>query len=336
MSITDFIAEFSSYLENIITTPHKLVIGGNFNIHVEDAGNSDANKFCDLLESMNLRNHVWSSTHVSGHVLDLIITRNNDSIILNSAERRYFISDHAFIRTHTTLIKPKTEVKEIEYRKLKDIDLSQFKEDIRASELMDMKDKSVHEKAIVYDRILRDILDSHAPVVKKIIKIKKGSPWYNLVLPILSDLSRSFQYSTVNFARIAPCIQAAKGKLNSLVKQEWEEESVKACELKTDLDGKLSASELQYQPEFVDPLLTKYVAALIQNIDNRFDDDLVSIMSSYAIFDPRSVPEKDSLSFQTYDEHIKILADHYYPDDRIQINDEWKNLKYEILSWKKV
>ena len=179
VSITDFIAEFSSYLENIITTPHKLVIGGDFNIHVEDAGNSDANKFCDLLESMNLRNHVWSSTHVSGHVLDLIITRNDDSIILNSAERRYFISDHAFIRTHTTLIKPKTEVKEIEYRKLKDIDLSQFKEDIRASELMDMKDKSVHEKAIVYDRILRDILDSHAPVVKKIIKIKKGSPWYN-------------------------------------------------------------------------------------------------------------------------------------------------------------
>ena len=44
---------------------------------------------------------------------------------------------------------------------------------------MDMKDKSVHEKAILYDRILRDILDSHAPVVKKIIKIKKGAPWYN-------------------------------------------------------------------------------------------------------------------------------------------------------------
>ena len=44
---------------------------------------------------------------------------------------------------------------------------------------MDMKDTFVHEKAILYDRILRDILDSHAPVVKKIIKIKKGSPWYN-------------------------------------------------------------------------------------------------------------------------------------------------------------
>ena len=175
-------------------------------------------------------------------------------------------------------------------------------------------------------------------LLRKIISGKFVGALYVLkaVLPILSDLSRSFQYSTVNFARIAPCIQAAKGKLNSLVKQEWEEESVTACELKTDLDGKLSASELQYQPEFVDPLLTKYVAALIQNIDNRFDDDLVSIMSSYAIFDPRSVPEKESLSFQTYgDEHIKILADHYYPDDRIQINDEWKNLKYEILSWKK-
>ena len=44
VSITDFTAEFSSCLENIITTPHKLVIGGDFNIHVEDTGNSETNK----------------------------------------------------------------------------------------------------------------------------------------------------------------------------------------------------------------------------------------------------------------------------------------------------
>ena len=55
---------------------------------------------------------------------------------------------------------------------------------------MDMKDKSVHEKAILYERILRDIIDSHAPVVKKIIKIKKGSPWYNHKLKELKRQKR--------------------------------------------------------------------------------------------------------------------------------------------------
>ena len=48
-------------------------------------------------------------------------------------------------------------------------------------------------------------------LLRKIISSKFVGALYVLkaVLPILSDLSRSFQYSTVNLARIAPCIQAA-------------------------------------------------------------------------------------------------------------------------------
>lgn len=179
VTVSEFIEEFGEYLESVITTPHKLIIGGDFNIHVEDAGNGDAKRFCDLLECMNLKNHVWIPTHMSGHALDLLITRDDDSILIRDTERKRFISDHAFVKVSTVLTKPKADVKVISYRKIKDLDLHKFKDDIRSSGLMDMSDKSIHEKAVLYDSVLKETLDIHAPMVHKEIKVKQASPWYN-------------------------------------------------------------------------------------------------------------------------------------------------------------
>ena len=81
VTVTTFIAEFSDYLESLILSSEPLVITGDFNILVDSTQNLDAIHFCDMLESVNLQQHVTTSTHVHGHTLDLIITRMSESII---------------------------------------------------------------------------------------------------------------------------------------------------------------------------------------------------------------------------------------------------------------
>ena len=60
-----------------------LLIEGDFNIHVDVPGNADSVCLKELLESMGLQQHVNEPTHESGHTLDLIITRQCDSLLAN-------------------------------------------------------------------------------------------------------------------------------------------------------------------------------------------------------------------------------------------------------------
>ena len=176
-----FIEEFSNYLESAIITPNKLLIGGDFNIHVNDQSDVTAKAFLDLLKNYDLINHVWQPTHVAGHTLDLIITRNNNEISLDSPHTSSFISDHCFVKVVSSIEKPEVQTKEISYRKLKDIDLEILKRDITASNLAtsNYNNLSLTELAELYDSTLSAILDEHAPIVKTVLRIKSVSPWYN-------------------------------------------------------------------------------------------------------------------------------------------------------------
>ena len=73
-----FLEEFGSYLETIILSPESLILTGDYNFHVDVEDDPDARAFLDLLASMGLKQHVNVPTHVSGHTLDLMITREHD------------------------------------------------------------------------------------------------------------------------------------------------------------------------------------------------------------------------------------------------------------------
>ena len=75
-----------------------LVIAGDFNIHMDVPSNSDTKKMQTLLHSMNLINHVSVPTHVSGHTLDLIITRSDGELNVSNIKGGDYISDHCFLR----------------------------------------------------------------------------------------------------------------------------------------------------------------------------------------------------------------------------------------------
>lgn len=73
---TFFFNEFSSFLKLTISSPGKLVITGDFNLHVDDKSDPSALKHLDILNYFNLIfQTAMIPTHRNNHVLDLTITR---------------------------------------------------------------------------------------------------------------------------------------------------------------------------------------------------------------------------------------------------------------------
>jgi len=69
-----FLPEFSELLSDLIIKAEKLLICGDFNIHVCCETNQLATEFKSLFDSFGLTQSVTSPTHDHGHTLDLIIS----------------------------------------------------------------------------------------------------------------------------------------------------------------------------------------------------------------------------------------------------------------------
>ena len=69
---------------------------GDYNIHVDDATNDNNIKLCDILSTHDLQQHVNSSTHRQGHMLDLFVTRSDQLVDMLPIDPP-LLSDHSFI-----------------------------------------------------------------------------------------------------------------------------------------------------------------------------------------------------------------------------------------------
>ena len=130
-----FLQDFQCYMDTHITLPSKLVVLGDFNVHVDRKDNADARKFVDLLFSLNLEQHVHCPTHKHGHTLDLVILRTTDAPPVQLEVHPAVLSDHSPItfKLHTRM--PVPTKKHVSYRLVKKIDIDAFKSDIRSSPL---------------------------------------------------------------------------------------------------------------------------------------------------------------------------------------------------------
>ena len=181
-TISTFLEEFQNYLLEVTATTNNLLISGDFNIHVNDAGDRNAVNFLQLLDHFGLENNVHIPTHVSKNTLDLIITRkkSENDVALSEIRAGTFISDHCFI---TSLMRPgipkRNSIQEIKYRNIKSIDIDKLNAEIRSSELFQphWHEQSVDLLAQSFDKTLSGIFDKCAPQKTKVIRAR-NSPWY--------------------------------------------------------------------------------------------------------------------------------------------------------------
>lgn len=189
-----FFEEFSSFLEQIITSPGNLLLVGDFNFHVEDIDDILAKRFLSLLKSFNLKQCVSEPTHSSGHILDLVITRSEENIVNNVNVFDPVISDHSAIQLQLTLRKPQFMKKTLTFRNLRSLNCDALKTDISSSSLIrDCDNVDVNTLVDKYDKILRQIIDSHAPVKHRTVTLRPKAPWYTSEIDEQKRIRRSLE-----------------------------------------------------------------------------------------------------------------------------------------------
>ena len=180
-SAAKFFEEFPSFLESLAILPGSLLIVGDFNLHVNDASDRSAQRFLRLLEAFNLKQHVWVPTQRSGNTLDLVITRNDESTARDFDVFDPVISEHYVVSCSLALPKKAFERKEVNYRKMKSIDLQEFRDDISDSPLISTVYEAGHDLEsllTLFNTTLIVLLDKHAPLKTRTITIRPSAPWY--------------------------------------------------------------------------------------------------------------------------------------------------------------
>ena len=67
----EFLSEFDTFVDFVNSLNSKLIIAGDFNLHVDVPTKSDVSHFLTTVLSASLTQHVIGPTHDLGHTLDL-------------------------------------------------------------------------------------------------------------------------------------------------------------------------------------------------------------------------------------------------------------------------
>ena len=115
--VTDFLATFLAEHNNIIIT-------GDFNIHVNNTNDIEAQIFLDTMEALGLDNHVNFVMHNRGNTLDLVLTEALSSLLVVTCRQGPFLSDHCSIELEVAIPKLALNIKDVVIEDLvKELDL---------------------------------------------------------------------------------------------------------------------------------------------------------------------------------------------------------------------
>jgi hypothetical protein len=181
--------EWPLFRSKYATTDKPIVIVGDLSFHLDIPTDRDTSKFNSCLETFGMEQHVRGPTHVAGHTLNVIITRDTDTIVSNIevndpglADSDGKISrDHFAVIFHIRAEKPAPIRKTVTYRKLRSIDIESFRNDIESLEIINSNViiSDVDEHVESFNNSLASLVDKHAPLLTKQITLRPTSPWYN-------------------------------------------------------------------------------------------------------------------------------------------------------------
>ena len=154
------------------------MISGDFNIHVDNAVDTDAIKLINLLESYGLQQHITGPTHKHNHILDLIITRQSDQLLGNTPRINQYISDHAAVLFSIRCDKPPFRVRKVSYQKLQLVSVVSLNKDLATSELCLNPSDDLQELVSACNNALMAALDKHAPLMTRTIVQRTRVPWF--------------------------------------------------------------------------------------------------------------------------------------------------------------
>ena len=155
---------------------------GDFNVHFDVPCKWDVRRFCTILDSSGLKQHIIGPTHICGHTLDLVITRHDDSLIKRyTIDRNDFRIDHFMINCVLDLPKPSAAKITFTTRKYQLIDHEAFSGDIAAKmhNIECRTYENVNNLLADYNTACSEVLDKHAPPTTMTRSVIRRPAWYN-------------------------------------------------------------------------------------------------------------------------------------------------------------
>ena len=182
LSTPQLFSDLLKFLEEAIATPNKLILAGDFNFHVDNPRDTEARNFLHLLDSAGLQQHVDGPTHCDGQTLDLIITCCADNLISKLKILPELPSDHKRVLYNVDVARPAPALRSVTYRKLGNVDIEKFREDIAISisSLNNLEGSDLGIMIDQYNEIFCCLLNKHAPLRSREVIWRSHAPWFRL------------------------------------------------------------------------------------------------------------------------------------------------------------
>ena len=171
-----FVPELHDLLTTLCATSTNMVILGDMNIHVDTPSCHSASELLQLLDSVNLTQHVDVPTHSKGHTLDLVIT-DSAAPITNLLVYDLGVSDHMAVSMEILFPSPHSKPKrQICFRNIKNINQDALARDLQ--HLTPPTLSTVGDSVGFYNTTLSGLLDVHAPVKTRTVTFSRSAPWF--------------------------------------------------------------------------------------------------------------------------------------------------------------
>ena len=308
-SKSQFLSDFSSLLEDLVPSSSELIITGDFNFHVDNPSCPSVFPFLTLLETFNLTQHVSFPTHVSGHTLDLLITKSSSKLISDTDFTIPSLSDHYAIFSILSVPRRTRSPRITKFvRSLNKINPVNFSRDILSSELYSCPALTLDTYLNQFNSTLSRLLDKHAPLKSISCPSKLKKPFItDEILQAKSERSKlesiyrksKTPENELNFKHQAKIVN----KLITVSRRKYYRELVSNCadqpkKLWSALDSLLSRNSPPALPSYSSPTL------LASSFLKFFNDKISLLCTSFS-----SLPVSDSFLHPPPPNPPKCLSD---------------------------
>ena len=187
VSKANFIEDFSSFVEGAALSCCENIILGDLNLHL-DKQDGWSQKLNDSLCQYNFTQIIDSPMHIHGHILDVVCVRDTFSKAV-CAMVTAGLSDNLAITFSVNIpIKAPCKFRQVNTRKIHKINITDFRENILNSDLIKHPHTTASLLSQKYFNTLRNILDKHAPIKRK---MAPSHPDKGLRHPLRHPLSKA-------------------------------------------------------------------------------------------------------------------------------------------------
>ncbi|XP_036072725.1 uncharacterized protein LOC118600103 [Oryzias melastigma] len=170
-----FIEEFSEFLSSVHIRFNRILITGDFNLHVYKNDDVYACEFLNLLSSMDFKQHVTQATHNRGHTLDLVITYGLSAGVSSVVDLA--ISDHCCVFFNVTSeIQQEASVRTVRKRYINPEVAASFINNFNQTPAQ-TSSASCDFMVDDFNNRLQSSLDAVAPVKTKTLRTTVKTPW---------------------------------------------------------------------------------------------------------------------------------------------------------------